>query len=236
MSTFPEPEPEMPPDLITPVLVLIDVLYGIETIGKRYLELTLKLSDTVGYVKTMIQEKTNIPVNKLRLISRGKQLQPDDKKLYEFGLELYKLKNTRGLIKLSIDFSSEPVSLPMVPEPEPETVPTTQDEVTKLLSDIDKLNGNLELKKATRNYLKKEGGHNLQEIEKDIASIEKNIRGLTDQLTLKVSGGGKRRRRGRRKPTKSRKTKQNRKRRSLKRRSLKRRSLKRRSLKRRSRK
>lgn len=132
-------------------------------------------------------------------------------------------------------------SLPMVlepeperePEPEPETVPTTQDEFTKLSSKIKTLSDKLKHKEATRNYLEGEG-KDVDDVNLEIGLIQSEIIQLQKQASDMFKGGGKRRRRGRRKPTKSRKTKRTRKRQSLKRQSLKKRSRKRRSLKKRS--
>ena len=129
------------------------------------------------------------------------------------------------------DTKSAPAS---APEPEPETVPTTkEDEVTRLLSEIQKLQEKLKHMEDTRDMLLSERKI-VDDINMDIGLIQSQITQLLEQADSMFKGGGKRRRRGRRKPTKSRKTKQTRKRRSLKRQSLKRRSLKRRSLKRRS--
>lgn len=135
-----------------------------------------------------------------------------------------------------------------VPEPEPEMVTTTkEDEVTRLLSEIDRLNeelsglqGKLDRRQKDRGTLINKGtlqqvtalDSDMDEIRLEIGIKQSEITQLQKQVSGK--GGGKRRRRGRRKPTKSRKTKRTRNRRSLKKRSRKRRSLKKRSLKKRS--
>ena len=113
----------------------------------------------------------------------------------------------------------------LAPEPEPEMPPgsemasTTKEEEgnKKISSKIDRLNEDLKNKVATRDYLK-ERGKNVNDINLDIRLIQIEISSLKALMTTR---GGKRRRRGRRKPTKSRKTKQICKRQYLKKRSIK---------------
>lgn len=211
-------------------------------------QIKVKDSNTGKIFSIDYEDDDNIQVLKTFLESRG----------YEPGMELYYDDNIssgnvlQDVVDISTlnepdkplvvvgDTKSAPASAPepepeRPPEPEPETVPTTQDELTKLSSKIQKLQEMLKHMEATRIYLEREG-EGVDGINLEIGLIKSKITQLQKQADSMFEGGGKRRRRGRRKPTKSRKTKRTRKRRSLKRQSLKKRSRKRRSFKRRSRK
>ena len=220
-APVPAPAPEMPP-ASAPVPVetrgtsdgqeVTLKINGNPSINK--VVLSLKLSDTVGQVKDMIQRITGIPVDEQKLIFGGRPLIQDDKTFGEYRIykeELHTITVNQETKEHRIDtLLTLMVELPKRQASEMEELQQRQAE------EIEQLRQRHTVKIEE---LQQKHAEEKEELPQRQADLEHLMQGLT--------GGGNRVRRRRN----SRKTKRTSKRRSLKKRSRKRRSLKRRSRK-----